>query len=65
MQPIESISIWNWMVFFELGKLVHLTDQEMDTIRFLLPHYCLFENGNRKIPVHILMSDKEKEFFGT
>lgn len=50
---------------FELGKLVHLTDQEMDTIRFLLPHYCLFENGNRKIPVHILMSDKEKEFFGT
>lgn len=48
---------------FELGKLVHLTDQEMDTIRFLLPHYCLFENGNRKIPVHILMSDKEKEFF--
>lgn len=49
---------------FELGKLVHLTDQEMDTIRFLLPHYCLFENGNRKIPVHILMSDKEKEFFG-
>lgn len=50
---------------FELGKLVHLTDQEMDTIRFLLPHYCLFENGNRKIPVYILMSDKEKEFFGT
>lgn len=49
---------------FELGKLVHLTDQEMDTIRFLLPHYCLFENGKRKIPVHILMSDKEKEFFG-
>ena len=35
----------------ELGKLVHLTDQEMDTIRFLLPHYCLFENGNRKIPM--------------
>lgn len=49
---------------FELGKLVHLTDQEMDTIRFLLPHYCLFENGNRKIPVHILMSDKEKNSFG-
>jgi len=48
----------------ELGKLVHLTDQEMDTIRFLLPHYCLFENGNRKIPVHILMSEREKEFFG-
>ena len=48
----------------ELGKLVHLTDQEMDTIRCLLPHYCLFENGNRKIPVHILMSEREKEFFG-
>lgn len=48
----------------EYGKLVYLTDQEMDTIRFLLPHYCLFQNGNRKIPVHILMSEREKEFFG-
>ena len=47
----------------EYGKLVYLTDQEMDTIRFLLPHYCLFQNGNRKIPVHILMSEREKEFF--
>ncbi len=48
----------------ELGKLINLTDQEMDTIRFLSPHYCLFEIGNRKIPVHILLSNKEKDFFG-
>ena len=32
----------------ELGKLVHLTDQEMDTIRFLLPHYCLFRKRKQK-----------------
>lgn len=49
---------------YELGKLVHLTDQEMDTINYLSPHYCLFENGNRKIPVHVILTKKEKEFFG-
>lgn len=47
----------------DLSKLVSLSDQEKEQLQALPPYTALFNVGNRKIPMKVLITDDERRLF--